>query len=214
MGVGFSKNGIVNISGTNISDNILLNSATLPGKNGSTIEDNITIGTHNGTSSWSEAYWPCSVSASGNPLNGKTVTISLDFKCTDVSKIGGMIFGFGTWNSSNTRVSDLNIYVSSYTVIDGIMSNNMWCRISNTFVVPTSWTGESYTYRLQIKTNSSAEGAVMYHKKIKVELNTSPTPWIISSTDIGFIPSNSLIELNNKASIGKDFILNKEIIEI
>jgi hypothetical protein len=192
-----------------------LNSATLTGKNGSISEDNVTVGIHNGTSGWSEAYWQCNISASGNPLNGKTCTISLDFKTTDITKIGAMFFGFGTWNSS-TRVGDLNIAVSTYKVLNGTMANNTWCRISNTFTVPTTWTTEALTYRLQIKTNSGAEGAIMYHKRIKVEMNSFPTPWTICPNDIGFTSNYGITEYQDcyNPSITKILENNIKVTEI
>ena len=218
MGVNITKQGIITSSGSTVNDNLLLNSATLTGKNGSTVSNNITTGTHNGTSGWSEAYWPISQSASGNPLSNQQVTISLDFKTTDTSKTGAMYFGFGEWNSANSRVADMNIAVSTYTVISGTMANNQWCRIAYTLTVPTTWTTDAATYKLQIKTAAGAEGAVMYHKRIKVELGNKPTAWTISSSDAGFKVNGAFCE-NIEASfipakIGSDWIQSSEIIEV
>ena len=194
MSVQIEKNSIIKVGGNGICENILKNSATLTGKTASTTFNGITTGQHNGTSGWSEAYWPCSISASGNPLSGKICTISLDFMTTDISKISSMYFGFGTFNSSGNRVADLNVAVSSYTVMNGTLSNNTWCRISNTFTIPSTWATEASTYRLQIKTSSGANGASMYHKRIKVELNDYPTNWTMCNDDVGFNMIKGFIE--------------------
>ena len=219
MSVSINKNGVLYITGKT-SDNILLNSATLTGKNGSTVSNGFTTGIHNGTSGWNEAYWPCSISASGNPLNGKVISISLDFMCTDISKISDMWFGFGTFNSSGGRVGDTNIGVNQYTVINGTMANNVWCRIGYVYTIPTTWTTEAATYRLQIKTSAGANGAVMYHRKIKVELNNYPTPYSICPSDIGnMVIDNNLnenygSEFDSLAKIAENYVQSKEIIEI
>lgn len=219
MSVNISKNGII-LSNENISDNILLNSATLTGKNGSIVSNGITTGIHNGTSGWNEAYWPCSISASGNPLNGKVISISLDFMCTDISKISAMWFGFGTFNSSGGRVGDTNIGVNQYTILNGTMANNIWCRIGYVYTIPTTWTTEAATYRLQIKTSSGADGAIMYHRKIKIELGNHPTPYSICPADVGNIIYNNNLsenyqsEYNISTKIGKNYIQAKQIIEI
>jgi len=222
MGLSIYKTGIIQSTGNTIPDNILLNSATLTGKSGSTVYNNITTGTHTGTSGWNEAYWPCSISAVGHPLSGKTLTISLDFMCTDISKIGAMYFGFGMWNASGSRIGDTNIAVSSYTVINGTRANNTWCRMYNTFTVATSWsTTDGATYRLQIKTAAGAEGATMYHKRIKIEQSSYPSMWTISNADVsnininkGFIENLSFNNPVIPAKVGTDYIQAMEIIEI
>ena len=220
MGLKVNKNGIISASGSGNNPNMLLNSATLTGKNGSTVENGITIGTHNGTSGWNEAYWPLNQTAVNNPLNGKTVTISLDFMTTDTSKTAAMYYGFGVWNSSNSRVSDMNVTVSSYTVVNGTMANNKWCRIAYTLTVPTTWTDSgATTYRLQIKTAAGADGAVMYHKRIKIELGNTPTPWCVCPNDAGFTSNHGFVEYtkcydNSPAKFGNDYVQATELIEI
>jgi hypothetical protein len=219
MGLFINKNGVISASGTGINTNLLLNSATLTGKNSSIVENGITTGVHNGTSSWSEAYWPLSVSASGNPLNGKNITISLDFKTTDISKIAGMYYGFGTFSSTNSRLGDTNIAVNTYTVINGTMANNQWCRIAYTYTVPTTWTQDTaYYYKIQIKTNSGADGAIMYHKKIKIEMGNYPTVWTICPNDANNISSHGFVEynqsFNSPAKFGNSYIQATELIEI
>lgn len=217
MGTKINKNGIISVSGTSINSNMLLNSATLTGKNGSIIENGITTGIHNGTSGWNEAYWPLNQSASGNPLNGKTITISLDFKTTDISKIASMFYGFGTFTSGNARLGDTNIAVNTYTVINGTMANNQWCRIAYTYTIPTTWTQDTaYYYKIQIKTNSGADGAIMYHKRIKIELGNTPTPWTLCPNDANSISNHNIVEYSSitPAKFGKDYIQVAEIIEI
>lgn len=220
MGSKIIKQGIVSASGDGIRGNILLNSATLTGKNGSTVYNNITTGIHNGTSGWNEAYWPCSISAANNPLSGQKITISLDFMCTDISKISAMYYGFGIWNSSGTRVADTNLAVSSYTVLDGSRENNKWCRMYYTYAIPTDWTTSGSAYRLQIKTAAGAEGTTMYHKRIKVEICNYPTPWVISDSDYNFVKQVGLIENQNydtpfiNAKIANDWITVQDFIEI
>lgn len=217
MGLSINKNGVINTSGTSINPNMLLNSATLTGKNGSTVANGITTGIHNGTSGWNEAYWQINQSASGNPLNGKLVTISLDFMTTDITKTTAMYYGFGVWNSSNSRVSDMNITVSSYTVLNGSLVNNQWRRIAYTLTVPTTWTDSgATTYRLQIKTAAGADGAIMYHKRIKIELGNTPTPWTLCPNDANSISNHNIVEYDNITPVkfGKDYIQATEILEI
>ena len=220
MGVSVNKNGTIIAPGSSIGENILLNSATLAGKNGSTTKDGITTGIHNGGTSWSEQYPRCSISAVGNPLNGQQVTISLDFKCNDVSKISTMYFGFATFNSSGARTADMNITVSGYTVIDGTRSNDQWCRMAYTLTVPTSWTSTTAsTYNLQIKTDTNASGVVMNFKKIKIELGNKPTPWTPCSNDynikadLGLAESIDLLPTPH-AKLGTDWISCTELLEI
>ena len=191
------KQGIITVSGNNINDNILLNSATLTGKDDSIINNNITTGVHTGISGWKENRWSCSLDALNNPLSGKKITISLDFMCTDISKINAMVYGFGIIDNSNTRLSDVNLYVSSYSILDGSIANNTWSRIYYVYTIPTDWATNGTKYILQIKTNSNANGITMYHKRIKVEISDHPTPWCISSSDYSFTQKNGFIENQN-----------------
>lgn len=220
MGLSVNKNGIINAPGTSIGENILLNSATLAGKNGSTTKDGITTGIHNGGTSQSEQYPKCSISAANNPLNGQQVTISLDFMCNDASKIGTMYFGFATFNSGGGRTADMNITVSSYTVIDGTRESNKQCRMAYTLTVPTSQTSTAAaTYNLQIKTDTNASGVIMYFKKIKIELGNKPTPQTPCpndyniKADLGLAESIDLLP-SPHTKFGTDQVSCAELLEI
>lgn len=215
MSVSFYKTGTVLCDGDQVRKNLLLNSLELTGRTSSYIDSNgFTVGQHNGISGWSEAYWPLSISASGHPLSGKTLTISLDFMTNDITKTSGMFFGFGMWNSSS-RIGDSNLSVSSYSILSGEITNNTWSRIYYVYTVPTTWsTTDGVTYRLQIKTNSSANGAIMYHKAIKIEEGSTPTAWIPNENDYGHIGDTfSFIENGDKMSIYEGHIETPEFIE-
>lgn len=167
--------------------NLLLNSKTgIAGTNDGTIVNGFMEGTNVGNgSNWREYYPVLSLNASDNPLVGKTITLSGEFKVTDVSKIDLCFFGIGIWNSSNGRIVDRNISISTYCLDDGKLANrsnitaNKWFHAYYVFTVPSDFTHASAdTYRGQLKIHNSGTSALTFSfRKLKIELGNKATDW-------------------------------------
>ena len=168
--------------------NLLLNSKTLSGKTGTNIDnDGFSEGYTTGNGTWNEKQYWWSVNATDNPLTGKQVCISLDFKTDDITKINKMAFSIGTYASNKTtRRGDYNLYVTSYKTIDGSdLENNKWTRIYCVATIPSSFThSDARYYALQTKIAYDAGTPTMYYKKIKIELGNKPTDWSPAPEDI------------------------------
>lgn len=178
--------------------NLLLNSKTLPGKTGTNIDnDGFSEGYTTGNGTWNEKQYWWSINATDNPLTGKQVCISLDFKTDDITKINKMAFSIGTYASNkSTRKGDYNLYVTNYKTIDGTnLENDKWKRIYCVATIPSNFThSDARYYALQTKIAYDAGTPTMYYKKIKIELGNKPTDWSPAPEDT---ESNIETQINN-----------------
>lgn len=143
--------------------------------------------------SWIENYMRLYLDATDKGLVGKDITISIDFKTNDISKIGNMFCSWGSQDASGTRVGDINIAINSYKTVDGsALANNKWTRIYYTFRVETIANNSRY-YIIQFKINNAIpSGTSMYYRKPKVEIGNRPTDWSPALYDIQPVGTNLL----------------------
>ena len=143
--------------------------------------------------SWIENYMRLYLDATDKGLVGKDITISIDFKTNDISKIENMFCSWGSQDASGTRVGDINIGLNSYKTVDGsALANNKWTRIYYTFRVETIANNSRY-YIIQFKINNAIpSGTSMYYRKPKVEIGNRPTDWSPALYDIQPVGTNLL----------------------
>ena len=230
MSVSFNKNGIVMTSGIEVGENLIEKSMNFSGWSINSIFtiDQISIGeyvasaTRTGATSnmWSRIIPTVKLNPELYP-NG--VTASFDFKCNDINALDHKcICALQIYNSNNTRIgwyeaknsfSEAN-YVGSTT-----LKNGVWKRLSCYFtqsnlktISSSGYTVNDISYTM-LSFQLVKNGSISF-KNIKLELGSTPTPWIPNVNDYGVVPtSHGFAEQNTFMSVYKDYITTSEFIE-
>lgn len=219
MSVSFGKNGIVTTSGIEVGENLMPNSLQMQlgssnastgtwrtaGSNTMTRSrvqiDDITYGFQNvgiQTANDGSCY-----GINSFPTNASTqYTISMDARL--ISGSGGFA-GFSiqkcTVNSGSYTNIDKNYYVTPLSTD--------WTRCWITFTTDTSTTRNIY---IGITTGDIDVTTQMC--RVKLELGSTPTPWIPNVNDYGDVPTlHGFAEQNTLMSVYEDYITTPEFIE-
>lgn len=219
MSVSFTKSGIVTASGIEVGANLMPNSLQmqlgsanpstgtwrLAGSSTMTRSrvqiDDITYGFQNvGTQTANDGS--C-YGIDSFPMIGNTkYTISFDAKLTDGTEgyAGFSIYSCTVNGGSYTKV-DKNYYVTPLT--------KNWTRCWVTFTTNANANRNIY---IGITTGDTTVTTQMC--RVKLELGSTPTPWIPNSADYGAVPTqHGFAEQDNLMKVYEDYITTTEFIE-
>ena len=194
MSTSFGKNGIVTASGIEVGENLVTNSNGFNEGNGATgIKKYVTP----------EGYQKV-VAETGNS-NWCRLLGDRDIGITQ-----GENFVFSVKMKSDDSTTKPTIYFTSgmgYYALTGVMSNN-W----STFYYAGTWSNSSSVFHDHFGFSSSP--GTFYIKDIKLELGSTPTPWIPNSADYGVVPTqHGFAEQDELMKVYEDYITTTEFIE-